>query len=187
MRDCVASIVRPVKELKAFAKVRLEPGESRKVTLRLRKADMGFYDDVMDYHLEDGTFEFYVGGDSENCLKVTRGSFFSGSEGGPVLTENADKRESVHTFRLSFAELTVTVRRVGEDLLVLAEGGDKPHLGCTVLALPRPSLRGDGSVSCTSSVLNRAGSQGRGDLQISGGKMCCEIRYGRRVYGRLSR
>ncbi|MCI2049296.1 MAG: dihydrodipicolinate synthase family protein [Lachnospiraceae bacterium] len=73
------------------------------------------------------------------------------------MTENADKRESVHTFRLSFAELTVTVRRVGEDLLVLAEGGDKPHLGCTVLALPRPSLRGDGSVSCTSSVLNRAG------------------------------
>lgn len=76
MRDCVASIVRPVKELKAFAKVRLEPGESRKVTLRLRKADMGFYDDVMDYHLEDGTFEFYVGGDSENCLKVTREVFF---------------------------------------------------------------------------------------------------------------
>ena len=33
----------------------------------------------------------------------------------------------------------------------------KPHIGCAVLAIPRPSLKSDGSMSCTSSVLNLSG------------------------------
>ena len=36
-------------------------------------------------------------------------------------------------------------------------GGQSPHIGCTVLAEPRPSLLGDGSVSATASVLNVCG------------------------------
>ena len=35
--------------------------------------------------------------------------------------------------------------------------GDKPHIGCVVQAVPRPSLTNDGSISVTSSVLNLTG------------------------------
>lgn len=40
---------------------------------------------------------------------------------------------------------------------ILVYGGQSPHIGCTVLAEPRPSLTGDGSVSATASVLNVCG------------------------------
>ena len=58
---------------------------------------------------------------------------------------------------LSFSEAHVTVSRLGEDVSLLFSGGERPHIGCTVLALPRPSLTGDGSVSATSSVINVTG------------------------------
>ena len=57
--------------------------------------------------------------------------------------------------RLSFADLKIRLERVEEDYLLLVTGG-RAHLGCTVLAEPRPSLTGEG-VSCTSSVLNASG------------------------------
>lgn len=58
---------------------------------------------------------------------------------------------------LSFTELTVRVNNLGEDVLIVIEGGTSPHIGSTVLAVPRPSLTGDGSVSVTSSVINVTG------------------------------
>ena len=58
---------------------------------------------------------------------------------------------------LSFSTLYLDLYPVGEDIAAVLYGGDKPHVGCTVLAVPRPSLTGDGSVSCTSSVLNVVG------------------------------
>ena len=36
-------------------------------------------------------------------------------------------------------------------------GGEKPHIGCIVQAVPRPSLSGDGTISVTSSVINLTG------------------------------
>lgn len=59
--------------------------------------------------------------------------------------------------KLSFATLRVSLKKAGNDYAILVEGGESPHIGCTVLAVPRPSLRGDGAVSCTSSVLNVTG------------------------------
>lgn len=58
---------------------------------------------------------------------------------------------------LSFSTISIHVESVGNDLLICVKGGDIPHIGCTVLAIPRPSLRQDGSISCTSSVLNVTG------------------------------
>lgn len=69
MQDVTARIVRPVKELKGYAKVELQPGESRRVVLELDKRDMGFYVDSGEYVLEDGLFRIYVGGNSAQCLK----------------------------------------------------------------------------------------------------------------------
>lgn len=59
--------------------------------------------------------------------------------------------------QLSFSSLTVEIRRLGSDFQVTVWGGDRPHIGCCVLAVPRASLTGDGSVSVTSSVLNVTG------------------------------
>lgn len=69
-----------------------------------------------------------------------------------IKTDEMEKLEAA----LSFARISVQIRPVGADYLMLVEGG-KPHIGCTVLAIPRPSLTGDGSVSVTSSVLNVTG------------------------------
>lgn len=44
--------------------------------------------------------------------------------------------------------------KIGEDILLYVKGGEKPHIGCTVIAVPRPSLSGNGQTSATSSVLN---------------------------------
>ena len=45
---------------------------------------------------------------------------------------------------------------VGRDLLAVLRGGEA-HLGCAVLAVPRPSLKDPEHLSCTSSVLNQVG------------------------------
>lgn len=58
---------------------------------------------------------------------------------------------------LSFSALSVELSPVGENLLLTVRGGDRPHIGCVILTEPRPSLTGDGSVSCTSSVLSVTG------------------------------
>lgn len=58
---------------------------------------------------------------------------------------------------LSFAKIVISKSFLGDDLLIVVRGGDKPHIGTTVLAVPRSSLSGDGSVSTTSSVLNVSG------------------------------
>ena len=68
MQDVTASLVRPVKELKGFARVELMPGQEKTVTLHLKKQDMGFYNNQAEYVLEDGKFRIYVGGNSRDCL-----------------------------------------------------------------------------------------------------------------------
>ena len=68
MQDVTASLVRPVKELKGFEKISLEPGESKFVKFSLMKKDMGFYDNDRAYCMEDGKFRFYAGGSSGDCL-----------------------------------------------------------------------------------------------------------------------
>ena len=59
--------------------------------------------------------------------------------------------------KLSFSTLHLDIFPVGEDIAAILYGGNRPHVGCTVIAVPRPSLRGDGSISCTSSVINLTG------------------------------
>ena len=68
MQDVTASLVRPVKELKGFARVELKPGQKEIVVLHLAKQDMGFYNNQAEYVLEDGKFRIYVGGNSRDCL-----------------------------------------------------------------------------------------------------------------------
>lgn len=59
--------------------------------------------------------------------------------------------------KLSFSALTVEITQLGDDYMLTLVGGEKPHIGCTVLAVPRPSLTGSGETSVTSSVINVMG------------------------------
>ena len=68
VRDLVASITRPVKELKGFQRIRLKPGERRTVILDLSSQDLGFHNADMKYTVEPGKFHLWVGGDSQSGL-----------------------------------------------------------------------------------------------------------------------
>jgi beta-glucosidase len=61
IRDRVSSVTRPVKELKGFVKVALEPGESKTVSLEITPESLAFYDIDMKYGVEPGEFEVMVG------------------------------------------------------------------------------------------------------------------------------
>lgn len=67
--DKVASVVRPVKELKGFKKILLLPGESVKTEFYLTEKELGFYDNEGQFIIEPGEFEIMVGTNSENLLK----------------------------------------------------------------------------------------------------------------------
>lgn len=64
--DEVASVSRPVKELKAFKRATLEPGEERTVTFTVSTDLLAFHDRHMRFIVEPGTFRVMVGGSSED-------------------------------------------------------------------------------------------------------------------------
>jgi beta-glucosidase len=66
IRDRVSSVTRPVKELKGFRKVRLQPGETTTVTLDVTPDHLAFYDVDMNYLVEPGEFEIMVGNSSRD-------------------------------------------------------------------------------------------------------------------------
>lgn len=70
VRDMVASVTRPVKQLRGFQKVFLKKGESREVAMELRVEDLKFYDQKMRWMAEPGAFKVFVGGDSVNVKQA---------------------------------------------------------------------------------------------------------------------
>jgi beta-glucosidase len=59
-------VPRPVKELKGFARVALQPGESREVTVELDRRAFSYYDESSaDWKLQPGRFDISVGGSSQ--------------------------------------------------------------------------------------------------------------------------
>ena len=64
VRDLVGSTVRPIKELKRFERVTLEPGETKRLTFELPVGDLAFWGREMQYRVEPGQFHLWVAGDS---------------------------------------------------------------------------------------------------------------------------
>ena len=64
IHDVVASITRPVKELKGFQRIPLKKGESREVTFEITDDLLKFYNSSLNYVLEPGDFEIMIGPDS---------------------------------------------------------------------------------------------------------------------------
>ena len=71
VRDVSASIVRPVKELKGFQRVTLQPGEKRRVEFTLGPEQLGFYNAQMKFVVEPGEFRVMVGSNSQDVIEKT--------------------------------------------------------------------------------------------------------------------
>ena len=69
IRDHFASVTRPVRELKGFELVSLEPNQSKKLTFKLTEKELGFYNNDGDFVLEPGDFSVFVGGNSNAKLE----------------------------------------------------------------------------------------------------------------------
>ena len=65
IRDKVASVMRPVRELKAFKKPYIKKGEAYTARFELGYDKLGFYNESGEYIVEKGEFEVFIG---ENCL-----------------------------------------------------------------------------------------------------------------------
>jgi beta-glucosidase len=66
IHDLVASISQPVRRLRGFQRVTLDPGESTSVTFTLDKSDFGFYDNRGKFVVEPGVIDVF-GGDSSTA------------------------------------------------------------------------------------------------------------------------
>jgi beta-glucosidase len=65
IRDIVARPVRPVKELKGFQKVMLQPGEQKTITFKLNADKLSFYNDSLKWISQPGEFTILIGGSSD--------------------------------------------------------------------------------------------------------------------------
>ena len=73
IRDHFASVTRPVRELKGFELVRLEPNQSQRIVFTLTEKELGFYDNQGNFIVEPGDYSIFIGGDSNANLhtKIT--------------------------------------------------------------------------------------------------------------------
>src|SRR5215216_3929882 len=70
LRDPVATMTRPVKELKGFQRVTLQPGEKRRIEFVLGNEHLGFWNREMRYVVEPGDFQVMVGANSVDVLEA---------------------------------------------------------------------------------------------------------------------
>ena len=70
IKDHYATVTRPVRELKSFELVSLEPNESKEISFTLTEKELGFYNNQGDFVLEPGDFSIFVGGDSNAKLET---------------------------------------------------------------------------------------------------------------------
>ena len=70
LRDLVASVSRPVKELKGFQRVSLRPGETKQVEFVIGAEQLGFWNRELRFVVEPGAFQVMVGSNSEATIET---------------------------------------------------------------------------------------------------------------------
>jgi beta-glucosidase len=84
VRDPRASVTRPVLELKSFVRLELAPGASRRATFDVPVAQLGFHDRGLDYVVEPGAIELFVGTSSAELLAAGSVTVASGDASRPL-------------------------------------------------------------------------------------------------------
>ncbi len=70
IRDVVGSVTRPVKELKGFQKITLNPGESKQITFIIGRDQLSFYHQDLTWGAEPGEFQVMIGGNSRDTKQA---------------------------------------------------------------------------------------------------------------------
>lgn len=70
VRDLVGEVVRPLKELKGFKKVRLEPGEEKEITFEITEENLRYHHSDLSFASDEGSFEVYVGPNSKDVQSL---------------------------------------------------------------------------------------------------------------------
>ena len=69
VEDIKSTVIRPLRELKEFAKVSLNPGETKTVTFELNKRAFSYFNtEINDWHVESGDFNIAIGKSSRNIV-----------------------------------------------------------------------------------------------------------------------
>jgi beta-glucosidase len=71
IRDLIANQIRPVKELKGFSKVMLQPGEQKRISFQLTTEQLSYYNSEGVLQIEPGEFHVFVGGNSNEVLQAS--------------------------------------------------------------------------------------------------------------------
>ena len=71
IRDKVASLLRPMRELKGFEKTFINAGETKEIAFTIGEKQLGFYLEDGTFTVEKGEFEIYIGGDCLTKNKIT--------------------------------------------------------------------------------------------------------------------
>jgi beta-glucosidase len=71
IRDEVSSVTRPVKELRGFRRLSIDPGKTEKVEFTLGPEELSFLNRDMHRVVEPGTFKIMVGGNSLDLIETT--------------------------------------------------------------------------------------------------------------------
>lgn len=69
-RDITGSVVRPVKELKGFQKIKIKAGEAKEVRFTISADDLRFYNDKLQFIYEPGEFKLFIGGNSRDVKEA---------------------------------------------------------------------------------------------------------------------
>jgi beta-glucosidase len=77
VRDDVACVARPDQQLVGFARVLLEPGETRTIGFTVHPSRLGFYDEALRFITEPGSFTFTVGASSTD-IRSTAAAVLTG-------------------------------------------------------------------------------------------------------------
>ena len=70
IRDMVATVTQPVKELKKFQKVYLKKGESKKISFTLTTEDLKYVNSELKWVFDPGAFKIFVGGNSRDVVQA---------------------------------------------------------------------------------------------------------------------
>lgn len=103
VRDVESSVIRPEKELKAFEKVELKPGEEKSITFVLDKRAFAYFNvDIKDWYVEEGEFEILIGKSSRDIVlkesiyvkstKKLRKTFTRNSTIGDIMQDSRGKQ-----------------------------------------------------------------------------------------------
>ena len=71
LRDPIAGIARPVKELKGYQRVYIQKGETKRVAFTINEEKLKYYNSDLEYIYEPGEFYVMVGPDSRNLQVLT--------------------------------------------------------------------------------------------------------------------